>query len=92
MWRLQAIQHASGDVICHFDDDDLYAPEYIATMLTAMEAEKADFVKLSAWLVHDLQADATGLFDADSGMPHQSLATLREQVHPSPDLTRPNQT
>ena len=50
--RNLAIQHASGDIICHFDDDDLYAPEYIATMVGAMEREGADFVKLSAWLVH----------------------------------------
>ena len=77
--RNLAIQHASGDIICHFDDDDLYAPEYVATMVRAMEAEGADFVKLSAWLVHDLQSDATGLFDGDSGMPHPSLVPLRNQ-------------
>lgn len=77
--RNLAIQHASGDIICHFDDDDLYAPEYIATMVAAMEAEDADFVKLSSWLVHDLQTDQTGLFDADTPMPHPTLGALREQ-------------
>ena len=77
--RNLAIQHATGDIICHFDDDDLYAPEYIATMVAAMEEQEADFVKLSAWLVHDLQTDVTGLFDADTPMPHPSLAVLREQ-------------
>lgn len=77
--RNLAIQHATGDIICHFDDDDLYAPEYIATMVACMEAEDADFVKLSAWLIHDLQTGDTGLFDAPSGMPHPSLAQLSEQ-------------
>ena len=31
--RNLAIQNASGDVICHFDDDDLYAPTYVETMV-----------------------------------------------------------
>ena len=77
--RNLAIQHASGDIICHFDDDDLYAPQYIETMVKAMEKDNADFVKLSAWLVHDLQTDATGLFDAETPMPHEQLKQLREQ-------------
>ena len=77
--RNLAIQHASGDIICHFDDDDLYAPEYVATMVRAMEAEGADFVKLSSWLVHDLQTGVSGLFDADTPMPHSQLTSLREQ-------------
>ena len=76
--RNLAIQHASGDIICHFDDDDLYASTYIETMVTAMEAEGADFIKLSSWLVHDLQTDDTGRFDADAPMPHPQLEQLRE--------------
>ena len=39
--RNLAIQHATGDIICHFDDDDLYAPEYISRMVAAMAAEDA---------------------------------------------------
>ena len=77
--RNLAIQHATGDIICHFDDDDLYAPEYVATMVGAMEGAQADFVKLSSWLVHDLQTSTTGLFDAETGMPHPTLAPLAEQ-------------
>ena len=50
--RNRLAAEATGDVLAHFDDDDLYAPEYIATMVGAMEREGADFVKLSAWLVH----------------------------------------
>jgi len=39
----------------------------------------ADFVKLSAWLVHDLQSGATGIFDAELEMPHPKLRSLRDQ-------------
>ena len=35
--RNVAIATASGDFICHFDDDDLYAPSYLATMLAALD-------------------------------------------------------
>ena len=76
--RNLAIGHASGDVICHFDDDDLYAPEYVATMVAAMERDGADFVKLSSWLVHDLQTGSTGRFDADGEWPNAALAGLRD--------------
>ena len=77
--RNLAIQHATGDIICHFDDDDLYAPSYIATMVATMEAEAADFIKLSAWYVHDLQTGSTGHFDGEGDWPHPQLIQLREQ-------------
>jgi len=77
--RNLAVQHATGDVICHFDDDDLYAPSYVSTMLAAMTKADADFVKLSSWLVHDLQTGATGRFDADAPFGHEALRPMREQ-------------
>jgi len=36
-------------VIVAFDDDDYYAPQYVETMLGALEASGADLVKLSGW-------------------------------------------
>ena len=45
-----------------------------------MEVHRADFVKLSAWFVHDLQSDTTGHFDGDAETwPHPQLLQLREQ-------------
>lgn len=38
-----------GDVIAHFDDDDWYAPDFLTTMVTALQEQKLDFVKLSVW-------------------------------------------
>lgn len=48
-------------------------------MVATMEAEDADFVKLSAWLVHDLQTHVTGLFDSPSGMPHPCATDMQRQ-------------
>jgi len=38
---------ARGELIAHFDDDDLYAPDYLARMV-ALRGD-ADFFKLSGW-------------------------------------------
>ncbi|KAL1519233.1 hypothetical protein AB1Y20_003492 [Prymnesium parvum] len=77
--RNLAIQHATGEIIAHFDDDDLYAPEYISTMVGLLRREDAQLVKLSAWLVHDLQTHATGRFDGEAPLHHAALEPLRER-------------
>jgi len=43
------IEKSAGSVIAHFDDDDCYAPRYIASMVNRLVQEDADLVKLSAW-------------------------------------------
>lgn len=40
---------ASGDIIANFDDDDLYAPAYLSTMVPAMEEQTAQAITLSGW-------------------------------------------
>lgn len=45
--RNAVVAQAGGEWICHFDDDDYYAENYIAQMLAYGRA--ADFVKLTAW-------------------------------------------
>jgi len=39
--RNQLIQLASGEIVAHFDDDNLYAPEYLSTMVEALYESKA---------------------------------------------------
>lgn len=39
---------SSGELIAHFDDDDYYAPNYLATMVDRLEDQ--DLVKLSRWI------------------------------------------
>jgi glycosyltransferase involved in cell wall biosynthesis len=49
--RDRMVREATGDVIAQFDDDDYYAPHYIATMLARLGT--GDLVKLSGWFVFD---------------------------------------
>jgi glycosyltransferase involved in cell wall biosynthesis len=46
------LQAASGDIVVHFDDDDIYAPIYCERMVA--ELRHADFVKLSGWFIHSV--------------------------------------
>jgi len=39
---------ASGSIIAHFDDDDYYAPAYLATMVAGLGS--SDFITLTRWL------------------------------------------
>ena len=41
------VEQARGEWICHFDDDDYYAEQYVASMLAG--ANGVDFIKLAAW-------------------------------------------
>mmetsp|Transcript_131793 Transcript_131793/g.421876 ORF Transcript_131793/g.421876 Transcript_131793/m.421876 type:complete len:465 (+) Transcript_131793:102-1496(+) len=53
-----AVHLASGQVVAHFDDDDLYAPCYLERMVAALAG--ADAVTLSSWLVCDPLAGVSG--------------------------------
>lgn len=63
---------ASGHVFAHFDDDDLYAPGYLAFMLARITKAKASWVngvppvvaKLSAWHLLDVEERTWGFMDA----------------------------
>jgi hypothetical protein len=54
--RLSA--RASGAVLAHFDDDDVYLPGYLTRMVTALLDHRADLVSLASW-VHFSAADET---------------------------------
>lgn len=43
---------AHGELIAHFDDDDLYAPNYLSTMLAQFTNDSILFCKLSSWKSH----------------------------------------
>jgi hypothetical protein len=45
------VREATGEVIAQFDDDDYYAPDYVATMLARLGT--SDLVKLSGWYLFD---------------------------------------
>jgi len=54
-----AMHCADGDYIASFDDDDIYAPTYLETMITELVNQKAHFITLSTWYFFEVK---TGLF------------------------------
>ena len=59
--RNRLIDQAHGDVVAFFDDDDCYAPEYLAAMLAALG--DAALVKLSGWFALSIPDDAFFFWD-----------------------------
>lgn len=56
-------QRATAPVIAQFDDDDYYAPDYLAAMLAQLESSGADITKLSGWFVYSAQLKRLGYWD-----------------------------
>ena len=56
-------ERASAQVIAQFDDDDYYAPDYLAVMLKRLADSGADITKLSAWFVYSAQLKRLGYWD-----------------------------
>jgi glycosyltransferase involved in cell wall biosynthesis len=56
-------ERAQAPVIAQFDDDDYYAPNYLATMLARLAQSGADTTKLSAWFVYSAQLKRLGYWD-----------------------------
>src|SRR4051812_23464981 len=59
--RNRLVAMATGDVIASFDDDDYYAPGYLAAMLEALG--DADLVKLAGWFALSVPDDALFFWD-----------------------------
>lgn len=56
-------ERASAPVIAQFDDDDYYAPDYLATMLARLEETRADITKLSSWFVYSANLRRLGYWE-----------------------------
>ena len=59
-------ERAGAAVIAQFDDDDYYAPDYLAAMLNRLTESGADITKLSAWFVYSVQLKRLGWWDTAS--------------------------
>ena len=59
-------ERASAPVIAQFDDDDYYAPNYLAVMLKRLSDSGADITKLSAWFVYSAQLKRLGYWDTSN--------------------------
>lgn len=56
-------ERATAPVIAQFDDDDYYAPHYLATMLARLDRTGADITKLSGYFVYSAQLKRLGWWD-----------------------------
>ena len=54
------IGEARGDMIAHFDDDDYYAPHYLADMIRIKQENGAQIIKLSDFYVYAPHVDFFG--------------------------------
>lgn len=50
-----SVSQASGDFVCQWDDDDLYAPERISVSLGVLISASVDAVFLNSWVVWWMQ-------------------------------------
>jgi glycosyltransferase involved in cell wall biosynthesis len=57
---------ATGEIIALFDDDDFYAPNYLARMLDLIDSTRADFVKLFGFFLYHRVHDLFGYWDLTS--------------------------
>ena len=46
-----SVSNASGEFICQWDDDDLYAPERISICMHVLQSSNADAVFLKRWIL-----------------------------------------
>ena len=59
---------AGGEVVALFDDDDFYAPHYIADMLSLMDERSADFVKLFGFFLYARQHEVFAYWDLEKSV------------------------
>lgn len=57
------IEHAKGDVIVHFDDDDYYSPIYIQTLLERLSDNGASFLNLRGFFLYHSTSNRYGYWD-----------------------------
>jgi glycosyltransferase involved in cell wall biosynthesis len=61
------LQHAQGELVAFFDDDDYYGPTYLAVM--AGRLGDADMVKLTGWFALSVPDDALFYWDTSANHP-----------------------
>eukprot|EP00930_Biecheleria_cincta_P086924 TRINITY_DN76178_c0_g1_i1.p1 TRINITY_DN76178_c0_g1~~TRINITY_DN76178_c0_g1_i1.p1 ORF type:complete len:664 (-),score=79.20 TRINITY_DN76178_c0_g1_i1:16-1980(-) len=78
---------ASGSVIACFDDDDIYAPNYISTMVSHLRSKNLIAVTLSSWYDYDTRLGACGFVDPqalnDMDLVHGRQYTFMKQLRDS---------
>lgn len=68
--RNQLIRQAQYEYIAHMDDDDHYAPDYLRVMLSHLQQNQADLIKLSAFYLRAPAQDFFGYMDLTAKTGH----------------------
>jgi glycosyltransferase involved in cell wall biosynthesis len=71
-------EQARGDIIVHFDDDDFYSKDYLATMSRCFEAP-IDMAKMSGWYIYSQVYRELGYWDLTQ-MPGLHLCWSKEPM------------
>ncbi len=82
--RNRLVREAKGEILMHFDDDDYYAPDYLARTVEAMGA--ADAFTWSSWFAYDVRGG--GLYYWDTGSTESFHFRLDGRQEPRPVLMR----
>jgi glycosyltransferase involved in cell wall biosynthesis len=61
--RNRLVAEARGEFIAHFDDDDFYAPNYLESMVGALQQRQADVAHLCSWFLYDARHRFFGFWD-----------------------------
>ena len=57
------IEQSTGDVIVNFDDDDYYAPTYLAQLMMALQTTQADLLNLRGFFIYSSVAKRFAYWD-----------------------------
>jgi glycosyltransferase involved in cell wall biosynthesis len=87
--RNRLIDLSRGEHIVQFDDDDYYAPNYLAFM--AAQLERVDFFKLNAWYLLRVEDDFFGYWDTRMTLEYHYVVSPGEpaQITNAPFLRDP---
>ena len=61
--RNKLIEHAKGELIAHFDDDDYYSPSYLETLVQGLLESNSDLNKLTGWFCLHEKSGTLGYWD-----------------------------
>lgn len=61
--RNALVDGAQAPYIAHFDDDDVYGPDYLARMVGTLQHNRADMIKLSGFYLYAPASDFLGYSD-----------------------------
>jgi len=79
--RNHGIDRAEGEVIAHFDDDDIYSPIYLEHMVGILRKSGRHVCKLKAWYTVDVETGRVGHFDGNKELPGVGEELRQEMVY-----------